>query len=315
MNKEVLRLAVLLACVALAASRFGLIGHELVGHGGVALAFGADIVDVKMFWFAGGWIRYVLPEPALTASLVIAMAGIVLELVVGMLLALVVRRRTLGGVVMRGIGLALVVHGTWYLATGAFHGFGDGLLLYRQLGPARVPVAVAAGLSTCAASFVAARGSFGPLAATLPGTRRARIVGLVVAMLLGSGLHAALTIGELGLRRDSTYVRVMEPERERLIAHELLRWQQQQPGVAPSEDATRAQRASLEKKHEGFPFVIVLAAATLASVLAGAWRARWHDGSARASIENRLDNRLLGRTVAIALTAIWLVIVIDGAIK
>ena len=74
-NKEVLRLALLLACIALAASRFGLIGHELVAHGGVALALGAEIVDVEMFWFAGGWIRYVLPEPNVAGYLAIAMAA------------------------------------------------------------------------------------------------------------------------------------------------------------------------------------------------------------------------------------------------
>src|SRR4051812_41830159 len=83
MHKEVLRLASLLAFVALATSRLGLIGHELVGHGGAALAFGGRIDAVKLFWFAGGWVRYHLPVSSTLASVVITMAGIAFELVVG----------------------------------------------------------------------------------------------------------------------------------------------------------------------------------------------------------------------------------------
>src|SRR5262249_8926994 len=153
MYKEVFRLAALLVAVALVTSRLGLIGHELVGHGGAALACGAQINDVQLFWFAGGWIRYTLPSPAepvlsalgsmtrgpsLAAALVIAMAGIAVELAGGLALCMLVRPTTLGRRLARGIGIALLVHASWYLATGAFHGFGDGLLLYRVLGSWRV---------------------------------------------------------------------------------------------------------------------------------------------------------------------------------
>src|SRR5688572_9602654 len=86
MHKQVLRLAGFLACVALATSRIGLIAHELVAHGGAALAVGAEIQKVEMFWFAGGWIRYRFDEPSLTAAVIIAMAGIALEVVVGLAL-------------------------------------------------------------------------------------------------------------------------------------------------------------------------------------------------------------------------------------
>jgi hypothetical protein len=309
-NKEVLRLAVLLACVALAASRFGLIGHELVAHGGAALAFGAEIVDVEMFWFAGGWIRYVLPEPSLAAYLTISMAGIALELIVGIGLAAVVRRRTLAGVLLRGCGLALVVHATWYLATGAFHGFGDGLLLYRELGAGRVPVAIAAGIATCIAAYLAARQTVRPLLSTLSGSSRRRIGGLAVAMVLAGGLHAGLTLGELRIRRDPTYVQTMQPEATRVVARELAEWQrlQAERGLEPSDAAKRDQLTRLQREHRSFPFVYLLAAATLLSVLAGAWRSRAREPAP-------IDGRLLGRAVAIALFAIWLVIMIDGAIK
>lgn len=264
MHKDVFRLAVLLACAALATSRLGLIGHELVGHGGMALLCGAKVTDVQVFWFAGGWIRYRLATPSFASAFAIAMAGIGLELVVGAALWFLVRGESLGRRIVRGIGMALVLHGTWYLATGAFHGFGDGLLLYRWLGSARVPVAIAAGLATCIATFVGTREVIGALARTLP---RRRFLGLSVAMVLAAGTHAALTIGELRVRRDPTYAATMRPERDRVIAQELATWERTQPTVTP--EARRIEQTRLARKHESFPFVIVLALATAVAAVLG----------------------------------------------
>ncbi len=306
MHKEVLRLAALLAALALATSRIGLIGHELVGHGGMALACGAEVVDVQLFWFAGGWIRYQLADPSMAAMLAIAMAGIGLELLVGLALWTFVRGATLGRRLVRGIGAALVVHATWYLATGAFHGFGDGLVLYRALGDARVAVAIAAGLVTCVVAYLAARNVLGTLAATLRGGTKARIAGVIVAAVLAGGLHAGLAAGELSLRRDPTYTATMRHQRDRDIAMELARWQRERAarGIAIDDGARRAEQARLAAKHETFPFVWLLAIATVASVVAGAVRARKR-------ADEQISNRLLATAVAVAAAAICAVIVLD----
>jgi hypothetical protein len=305
-HKDVLRLTTLLAAVALATSRIGLIGHELVGHGGAALAMGARIIDVQMFWFAGGWIRYQLPGATLAVALTIAMAGIALELVVGLALWLAVRGDTLGRRLVRGVGAALVVHATWYLATGAFHGFGDGLVLYRALGDARVAVAIAAGIVTCVTAYLAAQRVLGVLTATLRGSGRARVAGVLVAALLAGGLHAALAAGELELRRDPTYAATMAPERDRVIAREMQAWQREQAarGIQLDEANRRAQRARLAKQHETFPFVWLLALATVGSVVIGGVRARKVDDAP-------IPTRTLARAVSIALAAIAAVIIID----
>jgi hypothetical protein len=307
MHKDVTRLAALLACIALATSRIGLIGHELLGHGGVALALGGTITDVKLFWFAGGWIRYQLPETSLAGSLAIAMAGIAVELVSGITLWLAVRGDALGRRITRGIGLALVVHATWYLATGAWHGFGDGLLLYRVLGGWRVPVAIAAGLATCAAAFAGAREVLGALAHTIGGSRRARIAGTAIAIVIGAGLHAALAAGEVKLRQDTTYGAVMQPERERVIARELVQWQRDQAahGIEVTSEARRAQVRRLESTHKTFPFVWLLAACTAAAVLAGARLGKRAPAS-------RIDSRLLAITAAVAIGSILTVVILDG---
>src|SRR3569623_1791178 len=193
--RDALRRGALLSCVALATSRLGLLAHELVGHGGTALAVGAKVTDVRLFWFAGGWIRYV-GAGSVAAALAIAMGGIAVETACGTALWLAVRGdasggNTLGRRIVRGIGAALVVHAGWYLATGAYAGFGDGVLLYRELGGARVPVAIAAGGVTCGAAFLGAREVMGALAAA----PRHRIAGTLGALGLAAGLHAGHALG------------------------------------------------------------------------------------------------------------------------
>ena len=300
MRKDVIRLTVLLACAALATSRLGLIGHELIGHGGAALLCGARITDVQLFWFAGGWIRYRLPEPSFGCALFITMAGIGLELVVGLLLAVFARGESLGRRVVRGIGMALVLHATWYLATGAFHGFGDGLLLYRWLGGARIPVAIAAGLVTCAATFIGAREVVGTLASTVPSRR---VAGTLIAFVLAGGFHAALTIGELRLRRDPTYVETMKPERERVIAQELSKWERAQPTQVTPE-AKRVEAAKIANAHPTFPFVWILALCTALAGFVGIVKTKRHSPTT-------IPDALLVRFAVLAVASVALVIALS----
>ncbi len=293
--RDVLRLGALLTCVALATSRFGLLAHELVGHGGTALAVGAKVVEVKLFWFAGGWIRYI-GAPSVAAALAIAMGGIAVETVAGVGL-LSVRGESLGRRTLRGIGYALVLHASWYLATGAFSGFGDGVLLYRELGAARVPVAIAAALVTCTAGYLGAREALGALA----GTQRRPLLGTAIAVLLAAGLHAGLAIGELQLRRDRTYAETMAPERERQITAEVVRWQAAHPAAAEPERAAAVQK--IEQAHpRAFPFTIVLAIATLLAIVAGARRAKPGAGP--------ITRRLLATWAVAAAIAIAVVIAV-----
>jgi hypothetical protein len=290
--RDGVRLAALLAGVALATSRFGLLAHELVGHGGTALAVGAHVVQVRLFWFAGGWIRYV-GAPSRAAALAIAMGGIAVELVAGAALALV-PGESLGRRIVRGIGAALILHASWYLATGAFSGFGDGVLLYRELGAARVPVAIAAGAVTCAAGYLGARGVLGALAATLP---KHRVAGTIAACAAAAALHGALAIGELEIRADRTYAQTMAPERERAVA----RWIEAHPSAPAAERAAAVTR--IEAEHPSFPFAWVLGAATALSVIAGARRARPAEPAP-------VDSRLLAAWAIAAVLAIAIVIAV-----
>jgi len=317
-----MRLAGLLLAVALATSRLGLLVHELVGHGGTALAVGGQVTDVQLFWFAGGWIRYHFAAPPSTAALLaISMGGIAIEAIAGSLLWLLVRCEArgpragagpkgrpkndrLGRRLVRGVGAALVVHATWYFATGAWHGYGDGQLLHHVLGAARFPVAIAAGAITCACAFAGARAIVGPLAGTLAAHR---LAGLVVAAVLAGGLHAGLAIAEIRIRGDVTYKEIMAPERERQVERDLARWaayERAHGGVV--DDAKRAeQQQKLEKEHRDFPFAWLLGGCVALALVLGARRSFSH---IRAFT---LDARLLRRATSCAAIAVVAVIAID----
>jgi hypothetical protein len=202
---------------------------------------------------------------------------------------------------VRGIGATLWVHAGWYLATGAWHGYGDGTLLYRELGEARWPFAIVIGLLACAAAFAGSRWVTGAIAATLPGSRAARLTGTLVAVVLAGAVNLGLDLGELRVRRDAIYRETMAPERDRLVARELAAWAAEQPQASDAEREAEADR--LAAAHRTFPFALVLALGLGAAVIAGAVRSR-----ARPHAE--VAPRLLRRIVILAGASIGVVIAI-----
>ncbi|MEJ7603576.1 MAG: hypothetical protein WKG01_37160 [Kofleriaceae bacterium] len=301
----VIRLTGLLAAVGLVTSRAGLLAHELVGHGGAALLAGGKILEVRLFYVAGGWIRYRLAEPTVAGYAFVEVAGIAVEAVLGLaLLLLLIRRDGLAARIARGVGAALVVHAGWYFATGTWHGYGDFVRIHRELGAARVPIALAVGLASCAVAFLGARIVLGSIAAAVPGARGRRIAGVATACLLAGGLQIALALGEVRVRRDDTYGTIMQPERERVIARELAAWQRQQPHV---DEAARAARArELAAQHRVLPFAPILAVLLAAAVLLGARRAR-------PAPAGPIATRFVALAAALAGGSIALVIALDAA--
>jgi hypothetical protein len=300
MYKEVFRLAMLLACISLATSRLGLIAHELVGHGGTALAMSGHITEVRLFWFAGGWIRFELSSPSTVADLAISLGGIAVELLAGTVIWVLARRDTLAMRISRGVAAALIVHAGLYLSTGTWDGHGDGAQLYAALGSARYVVAITAGVVTCVAAFAGARIVLGALAETLP---RHRIAGTLVALGLAGGLNAGLALGEIRLRRDDVvYTTIMQSERDRIVALELAKWLAAHPDVQPE---TRAhEQLRIQEEHKTFPFAWLLRAAVIAAGIAGILRAKPGTGEV-------LTRRLLAIAGALAAISIFTVIAID----
>jgi hypothetical protein len=292
----------------MATARIGLVLHELVGHGGAALVLGGRILEVRLFWFAGGWIRYDLDDPSVTAMIVVSMGGIAVELVLGMVLWLVMTGDTLGRRIARTIGATLVVHAGWYFATGTWHGYGDGAMTYRVLGDARYPAAIAGGLVTCVAAFLGARWLFQTIVATIGPTRR--VAGFAIAMVVAGSVNLALDLGELAVRRDAMYSATMAAERDRAIARDYARWldDARRHGTAIDDAARERELHQLDRDNRTFPFAWLLAAAVAASVVAGAWRSR------TPSAAPVLTGRSVAIAAVVAALSIAVVIALDAVV-
>lgn len=307
----VLGLAGLLAGLGILTSRLGLVAHELVGHGATAVALGGRVLDVRLFWLAGGWVRYRLDDPAPAAAIAVAAGGIAVEAVLGGgLWLLLARRAGAAARLARGAGAALLVHAAWYLAAGTWHGFGDGALLYHELGAARAPIALAAGAAAVAMAYAGARAVLGVIAALVPGGRRARIAGAAAAVLLAGALQVLLAAGEVRLRRDAIYGQIMQREGDRLVERELAAWQRAQAarGLEVSAAARAARERELAAAHRELPFAHALAVLTAAGIAAGARRAR----PAPAGIAAPASGALIGAACAAAAGSVLLVIALDA---
>lgn len=290
----VARLTAFLAATALSLSRLGLVVHELIGHGGTAIAVGGTVRDAHLFWFAGGWIRYDVPDATLASALAISLGGIAIESVIGVALWCVFsgsHAAGLGRRTARTLGAALIVHAMFYLATGTWHGFGDGRLIHDVTGAARYPIAIAAGAIGALAGFAGARHLFASITASIAATLSGRrLAGALLAIAAATAINVALDLGELALRPNATYAVTMQPDRERVVARELAAWQRDRPEV--DADAIAAQKRALAAAHRDFPFLWVLGACLIAAIVAGAARS-----------PHCPERALARRTVLVALAA------------
>ena len=127
-----------------------------------------------------------------------------------------------------------------------------------------------------AAGYAAGRWVLGALAATIPGGRRRQIAGTAIALVVAGGLQLAAALGEVQLRRDTTYAQAMRREPDRVVARELAEWAEQQAraGEAPTDQARAEMQRNLAQRHAQFPFAIVLAVLTVLAAGAGAVRTR-----------------------------------------
>jgi hypothetical protein len=307
-----LRLAMFAAAVALVTTRLGLIAHELVGHGGAASAVGAGVDDLRLFWFAGGWIQYSRPGGlALTEVLVIQLGGIAIELCLGAAAMVWARCRTGWlGLAVTGAGAGWVIHAAAYLAIGTWHGYGDGVILHRALGDAVAAVAVPAAVVAAVAAFVAARALLGRLEAAVPlASRAARLASIAVAIALAGGINAGLARAELVVRGDTTYGAIMRPERDRTIDRELAAWLAAQRARGGDADAVAvaARRRALEASRRAFPFWIVVVGGIAVAGVAGAARNRGPAGAPG------LERTTVAAAVAAAAVALVLVVIAGAA--
>lgn len=273
------RLAVALSLIGLATSRLSLVGHELIGHALTAHLLGARIAGVRLYLFAGGWVSYLWTGHGTAASLVVAMGGVAVEVVLGTAALLAARWVSPGGVArvaLLGAGTLDLLHAGVYLATGVHEGFGDGRLPHQVLGAWAPALVVPVSMAVVAGGAILSARLGGELAGWLgrPRSRAARMGQLVAAACLAGAVHGALTYGELTLTRDRTYAGIMQHQSERDVARDLARYlaQARHAGRSPSAGEVAARRAALERQHRPFPLRPLLIAALALACLGGLWR-------------------------------------------
>ena len=310
---ETARLALFALGVALITSRVGLVVHELVGHGVTASAFGAEIEEVRLYATAGGWISYDRDHPwTWTEALVVQLAGIAVELVMGAAAAVAAwRTRGALAVALGGAALGLCLHAGFYLAAGTYHGLGDGALLHRRLGDDRGWLCWPIAAAMVGGCFVGARRLAAIVRVWLPTPSATRqLMALTVALAAAAGAHAGLASAEVALRPSPTYQAIMKPERQRVIDQDLARWAaaEQARGKAPDRGAVAAHRRRLEtERPRPLPFGAILAIALALATAAGAALGRPRPGDLA-----RLPQPAVRRAVTWAVIAALSISAIDA---
>lgn len=303
--------------VALVTSRVGLVLHELVGHGGAAMAYGADIRELHLYATAGGWISYDRDEPwTWTAALVVTLAGIAIELVLAAASAGLAwwadrRGKPVLAAALGGAALGFFVHAGFYFAAGTYHGVGDGHIVHVMLGSARPWVTWPAAAIIVAVTYVGARRLGAAVRAWLPAPSTAVQLGaLALALGTAAAAHAGLAATEVALRPSPTYQAIMRPERERAIDAAVADWERAEAarGRAPDRTAIRTHRRQLDaERPRPFPFGVLLGAAIALATAVGAARGR---PSSPASAG--LPNHAVLRAVTVAAIAALSVGAIDA---
>lgn len=276
----VLRLQALFLAIALTTSRLTLVLHELVGHGAVVKAVGAELVRYHLFWFAGGFVEFTRAEPyTLAEEMGIFLGGITLEIALGVIVFLIARRTPSGSIAriaLFGYAAIVLVHAGYYLTAGTFHGFGDGQILYREMGDARLALVLPVTGFVLLAAHAMARHWVAHVASRLPATGRPTLT-IAAAVLLAAGGHAALSFGELAITPDPTYHNTMRHKSQRAIEHDLavfIKAIEQVRGQKPADREVSQRRRELEETHDDFPFGRVFVALLIVAILTGTMRSR-----------------------------------------
>jgi hypothetical protein len=266
-----LPLAALTFAVALATSRYGLVIHELVGHGGTALALGGHIDAVRLFWFGGGWVSYHADAWSTSEILAVTLGGIAVEwLAAAVLVAIAWRRSGVARLVLAGAATGFVIHGGMYLALGTYYGMGDGTIVHHLLGAWR-PLVWAPAAAICVVAAWLGAAVVTPILRTFaPARRQLALIG--VALVAGGALHVGLLVAEHQLRVDPVYTAIMRTDGQRQVERDVAAAQAQNPQVTPDELA-QIRRAS-EERHRPFPFGPLLVALITVSAIASMMRTR-----------------------------------------
>lgn len=255
--------------------RIGLILHEYLGHGLAALLLGGELQSCRLFLFGGGWVETNLNSDSCLPHLIVALAGITVELITAFVLLFFSEKITIPLYQMIATSLAavLLVHGFYYLSTGIYYGSGDGAMLYSRESFYSLSAVCLFFIAASLSAFFLSRAHADALIRWLGITgARSPLLILTGASVMAVSFHFGLTFIELQTVPHDHFSSVMQPKYEARIAKELER---QLKELAVKTDPRTAMNARenitsrLRKKHTPFPLEIPLVLSILLFMIAG----------------------------------------------
>jgi len=287
-HKKVIKLSLFFFFLLFLAGRIGLFLHEFAGHALAWHVMGGRLAGFRLFIFGGGRVQYDqmhrLSNLSLTQQLTIQLSGIVVELAVGIILAVLViflsTTRSIKALLVSLAGV-LIVHALFYLTVGTYYGSGDGHLLFNlfQEGVRRNFLIFTSTMAFGAAFLISYQ--FSPIIKSWLEDgyiNRGKWIILCCACIAVL-FHTMLTIGERILVNDTGYARIKTSENERLKAAELSKFIAayiEKYGTQPDNEQIQNLKKELKKKFWQFPLDIFLGIGIVVVSLFGFFKSR-HD--------------------------------------
>ena len=125
--KRIIIWIILTECMLILSTRLGAFLHEFIGHGLMAVFLGGRLDTFRLTLFAGGETLF-SGNFGETASVCISLGGIAINLVTGIVVLVIIRRRSLSfswvlfGILLAGTSILSQIQ---YLILGAYYRYGD----------------------------------------------------------------------------------------------------------------------------------------------------------------------------------------------
>jgi hypothetical protein len=251
----------LFVCICTSVSRFLLLIHEFIGHGLTALLIGGKIKSFHMFLFWGGWIQPIYSQDLTPLQrLFVSMGGITTELVVGscslILMKRFVKQPNLS-IWLMGIGATSIIHALAYLSTGAFHGTGDGWVIFTLFPDWRLSVSLVSAVILLASCLILTKKAVRLVGHLISPSTPTNLFGSIAfALLVTATIQGSLLLVERAYTETSSYEEtVYKTMPERHAQAELREYIETKH---PTKEQIELKKVELAEKNQEFPFRIIL---------------------------------------------------------
>ncbi len=288
--KQSIRLSLFFFFLLFLSGRIGLFLHEFAGHALFRRLIGGKLTEFSLFVFGGGRVHYGYTPATANLSfpslLVVDLSGIAVELVAGILIAMLAiflkTNRSVKGLFV-ATSSVLTVHSLFYFVICTYYGSGDGRVLFAVLqGSVRQTVLLLTFSLTVAGAFLVSY-AFSPTVKswTIEESSKKRVLMIVLCAFIAAVLHGTFTVCEQVIVKDKIYTEIKTSENARLKKSELAEFiadYTEKHGIEPNPEHVAVVANELEEKYRQFPIEIPLGIAIIAAFIAGFFLSRRRNG-------------------------------------